>query len=215
MKNKELGVRIKGFEDYVITSEGQVWSFKQKKPRNLKPQKASQSRKGYLQVRLFNDETRRGDYLQNGKVRQKGKLHYIHRLVWENFVGEIPEDKEIDHKDGNTKNNSVHNLQVITRRENLVKYAKRLSKENNRMYMRTRRDEVLEDFKKLRSMPKVAKKWNCSEAHIRRIIKNIYFIQKNIDGKPWYTSRVYDESINDKWMNTDLRNKRHDEEFWL
>ena len=42
----------------------------------------------------------------------------IHRLVWETFKGEIPEGLEIDHIDNNRKNNSLSNLQLVTRAEN-------------------------------------------------------------------------------------------------
>jgi len=202
-----LGLKIKGFEDYVVTSDGDVYSYKRLKPRKLKPQKASQSKKKYLQVRLFSKDTRRGKTLPSGITKQMGKLHYIHRLVYEHFIGEIPKGKEIDHKDSDTHNNNVNNLQVITRRENLMKYAKKLSKENGRRYLRNYRDEVIEDFKNLKAFAKVAKKWNCSEQHVRRIIKNVYYMKNK--------EVVFDESINDKWMNTDLRNIRHNEEFWL
>lgn len=207
MKNNELGIDIPDYDNYVITSEGDVWSFKRKKPRKLKPQKVTQSKKGYLQVRLFNEDTRRGKTLINGKKTNMGKLYYVHRLVWETFVGGIPEDKEIDHKDGNPHNNSIDNLQVITRRENLVKYAYKSAKRNGRRYLRDYRDEVIDDFRKLKSMPKVAEKWNCSVQHIRRIIKNIYY--KGNEPK------IFDESINDIWMNEDLRNIKHNEKFWL
>ena len=205
--NKKLGLEIPDYPGYYVTSNGDIWSTKQKKPRKLKPQKVSQSKKKYLQVRLFNKDSRKGKVLINGKTQQRGKLQYIHRLVYQNFVGEITKGKEIDHKDSNTHNNNVDNLQVITRRENLMKYAKKLSKENNRRYLRNYRDEVIEDFKNLKAFAKVAKKWNCSEQHVRRIIKNVYYMKNK--------EVVFDESINDKWMNTDLRNIRHNEEFWL
>lgn len=42
----------------------------------------------------------------------------VHRLVWETFNGEIPSDLEIDHKTNDRKNNSLDNLQLVTRAEN-------------------------------------------------------------------------------------------------
>ena len=69
-------ITIEGYNKYKITREGEVYSSMWGKPKALKPQKASQSKKGYYQVRLFNKEYKRG------------KLQYIHRLVYETFVGQ-------------------------------------------------------------------------------------------------------------------------------
>lgn len=49
----------------------------------------------------------------------------VHRLVAEVFIGETSSDMEIDHKDGDKLNNSVDNLEWVTRKENL-KRAKNL-----------------------------------------------------------------------------------------
>lgn len=47
----------------------------------------------------------------------KAKSYYVHRLVWEAFRGPIPDGKEIHHKDGNRRNNSLSNLQLVTKKE--------------------------------------------------------------------------------------------------
>lgn len=44
---------------------------------------------------------------------------YVHRLVYEAFKGEIPEELEIDHIDRNKHNNNPDNLRLVTRAENL------------------------------------------------------------------------------------------------
>ena len=43
----------------------------------------------------------------------------IHQLVYENFVGEIPDGYEIDHIDGDKTNNTVYNLRLVTHKENM------------------------------------------------------------------------------------------------
>lgn len=49
----------------------------------------------------------------------------VHRLVWETFKGEIPEDMQIDHKNNNRKDNSISNLQLVTCAENIqLKFAR-------------------------------------------------------------------------------------------
>ena len=42
----------------------------------------------------------------------------VHRLVYEAFVGLIPGDKQINHKDGDKANNDISNLEVVTAKEN-------------------------------------------------------------------------------------------------
>ena len=42
----------------------------------------------------------------------------VHRLVWETFVGPIPEGMQINHKDENKSNNSLENLEIMTPKQN-------------------------------------------------------------------------------------------------
>ena len=48
----------------------------------------------------------------------EAKPHYIHRVVWEVFNGEIPAGKEIDHIDRDKTNNNLNNLRLVTHSEN-------------------------------------------------------------------------------------------------
>lgn len=50
-----------------------------------------------------------------------GKHYTIHRLVYEYFIGDIPDGYVIDHKDNDILNNSYENLQLITQNENVKK----------------------------------------------------------------------------------------------
>jgi hypothetical protein len=53
---------------------------------------------------------------KNGRV----SLKYVHRLVWESFNGPIKKDMEINHRDGNKRNNSLDNLEAVSHRENML-----------------------------------------------------------------------------------------------
>ena len=46
------------------------------------------------------------------------KKRLVHRLLAEHFLGGIPPNKEINHKDGNKLNHALENLEVVTRKEN-------------------------------------------------------------------------------------------------
>lgn len=68
---------------------------------------------------VHSETNAKGDYF---RVILRGPRHsrrscYIHRLVWEAFVGEIPKGYIVHHKDGNRQNNSLSNLQLVTTKE--------------------------------------------------------------------------------------------------
>ena len=58
---------------------------------------------------------------RNGYKRFKigEHIYSIHRLVYEAFIGEIPEGMKVDHIDGNRSNNKVSNLRLVTQSDNM------------------------------------------------------------------------------------------------
>ena len=104
---------IQGYEGlYSISDEGKVWSH-----RSNKFLKETSGDNGYLQVNLYKNKS--------------SKYFRIHKLVASHFLGEIPAGLTVDHIDGNKKNNSVKNLQFLSRGENAKKanIGKKLSNE--------------------------------------------------------------------------------------
>lgn len=49
----------------------------------------------------------------------------IHQLIAETFIGPRPEGYDINHKDGDRTNNSIENLEYVTRRDNVLDGFKR------------------------------------------------------------------------------------------
>lgn len=63
---------------------------------------------------------RQTKYLSVSLIKNERKTQaWVHRLVWSAFYGPIPEKMEINHVDCNTKNNSLSNLELCTKIENL------------------------------------------------------------------------------------------------
>lgn len=51
-------------------------------------------------------------------IRIKRKHYLEHRLAWEFLYGDIPEGKQIDHKNGNSLDNRINNLRLVDQSEN-------------------------------------------------------------------------------------------------
>lgn len=53
---------------------------------------------------------------------RKGKIHkkfFVHRLVAHHFLSKEEHQTEVNHKDKNRLNNTIHNLEWVTSRENI------------------------------------------------------------------------------------------------
>lgn len=99
---EEIWVDIKDFPDYKVSNLGNVLSCKRKKIHLLSPyfRGADRGYARYYAVRL-----------SDGKI-VKDKA--VHRLVAEAFIPNSNNYSEVNHKDGNTINNCVDNLEWCT-----------------------------------------------------------------------------------------------------
>lgn len=94
-------VKVRGFDNYFISSDGYVinrWGRKLSVDLNLK---------GYPRVYLYK-EGKRTRYL-------------LHRLVASHFIGDI-EDKDVHHIDGNRRNCAASNLQIWNRYDHMAEF---------------------------------------------------------------------------------------------
>ena len=120
MANKEIWKPIPGYEGfYEVSSLGRI--------RGVDRVIVRKSGKKYpvKGAILSPSKRKQGGYLTIG-LRRGGsqKTHKIHRLVMLAFVGEPPEGKyEVDHKDGDTENNRLSNLEYVSKKENYMRMA--------------------------------------------------------------------------------------------
>jgi hypothetical protein len=101
--DSEKFIPILEFENYLIDKFGNIYSTYSKKNR-----KTFINTFGYISIFLSKE----------GKVYNR----LVHRLVYESWNGKIDDDLTIDHIDENKQNNSLSNLQVLTRSENVLKF---------------------------------------------------------------------------------------------
>lgn len=77
--------------------------------------------------RYLSNEPRKMKYLMNHgyykvhtPLSHGHKIVYVHRIIAETFIGEIPDNMQVDHIDRNRTNNSVSNLRIVTPKENCL-----------------------------------------------------------------------------------------------
>lgn len=115
---------ITGFSEYYITKEGKIFTSKvawRNKNHNgeLRELRLSQNKSGYQYANLY-----------CGSGKQNRKSIRVHKLVWQEFNGCIPQGFVIDHIDNVKNHNSLDNLQLLTPTENSQKYHNLKKKSN-------------------------------------------------------------------------------------
>ena len=102
---QEVWKDIKGYEGlYQVSNLGRVRSFIKcnSHPNIPRIMSFTINRKGYVKCHLYN------------------KLVSVHRLVAEAFIDNPADKPQVNHKDGNKKNNRVDNLEWATNSENQI-----------------------------------------------------------------------------------------------
>lgn len=102
------------YNDYYVSEDGRVFSWKGKKVKELKLQKiGGHPGSKYLAVRISDKNIKR--------------IEYVHRLVAKALIPNPDNKREVNHIDGCKLNNHVSNLEWATPKENVqhrVRYLK-------------------------------------------------------------------------------------------
>ena len=206
-EDSELWAKHPYYENYMISNQGRVkhLSYVNTSGRIMKERIVTGSlhRDGYIFVSIC---------LGNSKYQQVPK----HRLVAETFIDNPERKKEVNHKDGNKLNNSVDNLEWVTRAENqnhailnhlqpkpIITYKGKLSKDD--------RDNIILQYSTQDiSKRQIAMKYNVSHTTINAILNNKYNYGEGDENEYQTFLETLDElnSLRDEW----LINK--DKEVW-
>ena len=140
-------------EEYSIDENGNIWNTKRNKQMS-----ANIDKNGYLQIRLMQNDGKRGNFL-------------IHRLVAFTYL-ETEIKETVNHIDGNKLNNHYSNLEWMTMLEN-VNDAKRLG--YNGDYTDISEELILKVIKSLEdgiAVNKICTLYNVSKNFVSRIRQN-------------------------------------------
>lgn len=94
---------IENFKGYFITESGQIFSNKRGKLKQLKYRVDTSN---YFRIQLINDDN-------------KKKTVLVHRLIAKTFIPNPENKPEVNHINGNKLDNTLSNLEWVTREENM------------------------------------------------------------------------------------------------
>lgn len=152
---------------YYITKEGKCYNSKTGK--YLKGQ--YNYKNGYLSYNI---------YLPNGKK----KRIYAHRAVALAFLPNVNDKKnQVNHKDGNKKNNNVENLEWVTAKENINHVIQNELLKFNHVYCFNKDKKLVAEYK---SIQEAAEAVNISNSTIEQ---ELYSKVKSLKGN-FYWSRI-------------------------
>ena len=156
-------VVVPGYSSYAVHPNGLVFSGRQTRPAFLMGTTAG---RGYRAVQMKSDT---------------GALDriYIHRLIASVFLPVDPQRPQINHKDGDKRNNAVSNLEWCTAAENLAHARRtglsRLSGIDNpgARYSTTQVDRIRQLRREGNTYASIAKAVGCSVMQANRIARGL------------------------------------------
>ena len=146
---------------YFAKEDGTIWNA------NGKQMKPGVQSKGYLTVCLY-----------DGSRPKRPKSFLVHRLVAEAFLGES--SLQINHKNGDKKDNRVENLEYCTALENARHAIEVLGKSQsgeNHARRKLSKEQVVEIKGSAESHASIGRKYKISSSHVRDIRLGKYWVE--------------------------------------
>lgn len=166
---KEIWKDIIGYDGlYEVSNTGKVRSTNYRHTGKIKEISPGDKGNGYLFVDLWKE--------------RKRKRFYIHRLVVQAFIGEIPKGLVVNHKDENPSNNNVDNLEICTYTYN-ANYGTRNQRAGEALKGKTAWNKGKQHSPEARA--------KMSESHKGKNIspETCVKISERLKGKPWSQAR--------------------------
>lgn len=153
--------QIEGFENYLISQHGDVYSLPKKTRKGTRKLKPVKQKTGYLLV----------DLVKNGCRTKK----LVHRLVAEAYIPNLDNKPQVNHIDGVKHNNHKSNLEWATRSEN-QKHAIRIGLRTAKGEKNSQAKLDMYDVLEIRELLKTTSKKELSKMY-KVSISTIYDIQ--------------------------------------
>ena len=133
VKWEEIGKRVEGFENYLVSSDGEFYCIKNDK---ILKQPKHFTKRGYIQVKLR----------KNNKVYSR----LLHRLVAQSFLLSVDNKMDVIHLNGNKEDNRVENLGWCTGKDNISSISfYEASINNNTICSLFSGDEFIDNFESI------------------------------------------------------------------
>lgn len=146
---------------YFAKEDGTIWNA------NGKQMKPGVQSKGYLTICLY-----------DGSRPKRPKSFLVHRLIAEAFLGQST--LQINHKNGNKRDNRVENLEYCTALENARHAIEVLGKSQSGEHHARRKltkEQVIEIKRSTESYASIACKYQISASHARDIRLGKYWVE--------------------------------------
>ena len=150
MSNIEEFRELREHPGYLVSSLGRIISLRTEKER-----KCSTDKDGYLYFGIT--------------LNKKKKNLKVHRVVAEAFIPNPLNLEQVNHIDGNVKNNCVDNLEWVTNKQNTTHYHRDTQKIVHTVALQ-RIEGILEDYAKGMSQVDIARKYKVSATYVHRIV---------------------------------------------
>lgn len=144
-----------------------------------------------IPVQVFNGKEYR---LYNGERYYSRGTKRMHVAVWEYYNGRVPKGYHVHHKDKNTANNTIENLELLSAKEHLSEHSKEMFAKPEHREWATRHLREIQELAANWHHSEEGRKWHSEHgkrvaANLRTVTKTCLWCGKEYQVKPLGTSK--------------------------